>query len=128
LLFRRGAAAEPLYSFKHALVRDAAYNSLLRSQRSLRQAQVAQAIERLYADRVEEHLDRLGEHWFAAEAWDKAADCPTRAGQRAASAADSPSSSRTRQFHQRPQGDVDRCHPGNAGTARGLGRRPSLDE
>jgi tetratricopeptide (TPR) repeat protein len=87
LLFRRGAAAEPLYSFKHALVRDAAYNSLLRSQRGLRHAQVAQAIERLYADRIEGHLDRLGEHWFAAEAWDKAADCLTRAGQRAASAA-----------------------------------------
>jgi class 3 adenylate cyclase/tetratricopeptide (TPR) repeat protein len=87
LLFRRGAAAEPLYSFKHALVRDAAYNSLLRSQRGLRHAQVSQAIERLYADRLEEHLDRLGEHWFAAEAWDKAVDCLTRAGQRAASAA-----------------------------------------
>lgn len=87
LVFRRGAAAEAVYSFKHALVRDAAYHSLLRSQRGLRHAQVAQAIERLYADRIEEHLDRLGEHWFAAEAWDKAADHLTRAGQRAASAA-----------------------------------------
>jgi tetratricopeptide (TPR) repeat protein len=87
LVFRRGGAAEAVYSFKHALVRDTAYSSLLRSQRSLRHAQVAQAIERLYADRIEEHLDRLGEHWFAAEVWGKAADCLTRAGQRAASSA-----------------------------------------
>ena len=87
LVFRRGAAAEPVYTFKHALVRDTAYNSMLRSQRGQRHAQVAQAIERLYVDRIAEHLDRLGEHWFAAEAWDKAADCLTRAGQRAASAA-----------------------------------------
>lgn len=87
LVFRRGAAAEPVYMFKHALVRDTAYHSLLRSQRGLRHAQVALAIERLYADHVAEHLERLGEHWFAAEAWDKAAGCLTRAGQRAASAA-----------------------------------------
>ena len=87
LVFRRGPAAEAVYMFKHALVRDTAYNSLLRSQRGLRHAQVAEAIERLYADQLAEHLDRLGEHWFAAEAWDKAADCLTRAGQRAASAA-----------------------------------------
>ena len=87
LVFRRGAAEDTVYSFKHALVRDTAYNSLLRSQRGLRHAQVAQAMERLYAERIAEHLDRLGEHWFAAEAWDKAADCLTRAGQRAASTA-----------------------------------------
>jgi class 3 adenylate cyclase/tetratricopeptide (TPR) repeat protein len=87
LVFRRGAATEPMYKFKHALVRDTAYNSILRSQRSLRHTQVAEGIERLYADRIDEHLDRLGEHWFAAEAWGKAADCLTRAGQRAASAA-----------------------------------------
>jgi len=87
LVFRRGAAEDAVYTFKHALVRDTAYNSLLRSQRGVRHAQVAQAIERLHADRISEHLDRLGEHWFAAEAWDKAADCLTRAGQRAASAA-----------------------------------------
>ncbi len=87
LVFRRGTAEVPVYTFKHALVRDTAYNSMLRSQRGQRHAQVAQAIERLYAERIAEHLDRLGEHWFAAEAWDKAADCLTRAGQRAASAA-----------------------------------------
>ena len=38
LVFRRGTAPDATYSFKHALVRDTAYNSMLKSQRVLRHA------------------------------------------------------------------------------------------
>ena len=46
LVFRRGTPPEATYSFKHALVRDTAYNSMLKSQRVLRHRQIAAALER----------------------------------------------------------------------------------
>ena len=45
LLVRRGVAPEFSYQFKHALVRDTAYNSMLKSQRVLRHRQIAAALE-----------------------------------------------------------------------------------
>ena len=49
LVFRRGTPPDATYSFKHALVRDTAYNSMLKSQRVLRHRQIAVALEQ--ADR-----------------------------------------------------------------------------
>ena len=46
LVLRSGAVPDALYTFKHALIRDTAYNSMLKSQRVLRHAQVAAALER----------------------------------------------------------------------------------
>jgi hypothetical protein len=83
LVFRRGVGADASCTFKHALVRDTAYNSLLTSQRVQRHGQVAACIEKLYADRLPDHLERLGEHYFAAEVWDRASQVLTRAGQKA---------------------------------------------
>ena len=45
LAFRRGTPAEATYSFKHALVQDAAYDSLLKSKRQELHAKIARAIE-----------------------------------------------------------------------------------
>jgi class 3 adenylate cyclase/tetratricopeptide (TPR) repeat protein len=45
LVFRRGTPPDATYSFKHALVRDTAYNSMLKSQRVLRHRQIAAALE-----------------------------------------------------------------------------------
>jgi pimeloyl-ACP methyl ester carboxylesterase len=45
LVFHRGAPSDAAYSFKHALVRDAAYASLLRSRRRQLHARIANAIE-----------------------------------------------------------------------------------
>ena len=46
LVFCRGTPPDAIYSFKHALVRDTAYNSMLKLQRVLRHGQVAAALER----------------------------------------------------------------------------------
>ena len=46
LVARRGPAPDATYSFKHALIRDTASNSMLKSQRVLRHGQIAAAIER----------------------------------------------------------------------------------
>ena len=45
LVFRRGAPPEATYSFKHALVQDAAYQSLLKSKRQQLHARIAEALE-----------------------------------------------------------------------------------
>ncbi len=83
LVVRVDRGGEALGAFRHALVRDAAYESLLRSERQRRHAQVAAAMESLYADRLTEVYDRLGDHCAVAELWPKAADYFARAGARA---------------------------------------------
>jgi predicted ATPase len=45
LLFQRGVPPDAVYSFKHALVQDAAHSSLLRGTRQQLHAQIAQALE-----------------------------------------------------------------------------------
>jgi tetratricopeptide (TPR) repeat protein len=50
------------YTFKHALTHDVAYGSLLEERRRALHADVVDAIERLYADRLAEHVERLAEH------------------------------------------------------------------
>jgi predicted ATPase len=45
LVFRRGAPPEATYSFKHALVQDTAYGTLLKSRRQQLHARIAQVLE-----------------------------------------------------------------------------------
>ena len=52
LVFRRGEPPEAVYSFKHALVRDAAYESLLKSRRQQLHGQIARTLEQRFADIV----------------------------------------------------------------------------
>jgi class 3 adenylate cyclase/tetratricopeptide (TPR) repeat protein len=77
LVFRRGAGPDAIYSFKHALVRDAAYASMVKSQRVLRHGQIAAALENteaaasqpeLLAHHHQEagHLEAAFEHWSLA--------------------------------------------------------------
>ena len=51
-MYRRGTPPDATYTFKHALVQDAAYDSLLRSKRAQLHAQIAQVLERDFAERV----------------------------------------------------------------------------
>lgn len=51
------------YTFRHALTREVAYESLLKSRRRALHAQVAAAIEALYAGRLEEAYDHLTYHY-----------------------------------------------------------------
>jgi tetratricopeptide (TPR) repeat protein len=62
LVFRRGTPADAGYAFKHALIRDTAYNSMVRSQRALRHAQIAQALERSEPQTVAVHPELLAQH------------------------------------------------------------------
>ncbi|HTS54933.1 MAG TPA: adenylate/guanylate cyclase domain-containing protein [Burkholderiales bacterium] len=72
------------YTFKHALTHDVAYASLLQERRRALHARIVQVIEALYADRLDEHAERLAHHAQRGQIWEKAVTYLRRAGQRAA--------------------------------------------
>jgi tetratricopeptide (TPR) repeat protein len=79
LVIARGLAGEQ-YSFKHALVRDAAYAGLLRSRRVQLHAAIAHAIEWSFAHVVEAEPETLAYHLTEAGLPEKAAGYWLRAG------------------------------------------------
>src|SRR5436309_5570504 len=62
LVFQRGAPPESVYTFKHALVQDAAYSTLLRSDRQQLHARIAAVMERRFPERVEREPELLAHH------------------------------------------------------------------
>ena len=80
LLFRRGVTPDAAYSFKHALVRDAAYESLLKSRRQQLHGQIARALEEKFADIVTSQPEIVAHHFTAAGLVDPGIDYWLRAG------------------------------------------------
>ena len=66
LIFRRGAPPDAEYTFKHALVQDAAYDTLLRGKRQELHARVATVLEQRFADVVKRQPELLARHLTAA--------------------------------------------------------------
>jgi predicted ATPase len=62
-IYEQPAAADVEYTFKHALTHDVAYKSLLTERRRLLHERTGQAIERLFAERLEDHLTELAYHF-----------------------------------------------------------------
>jgi class 3 adenylate cyclase/predicted ATPase len=84
LLFRRGVPPESTYLFKHALVQDAAYGTLLRATRQELHARVAAVLEEHFGDLVERQPEVLAHHLTAAGDSGRAVDQWLKAGNRAA--------------------------------------------
>jgi tetratricopeptide (TPR) repeat protein len=63
LIFREQIEDQLVYRFKHALLQDAVYNSLLRERRERLHQLVGEAMEGLYADRLNEWAHTLAHHW-----------------------------------------------------------------
>jgi predicted ATPase len=80
LVFRRGAAATSVYSFKHALVQDAAYETLLREPRRALHARIAEALEAQFPDVAESRPEMLAHHAAEAGLIEKAAELWGKAG------------------------------------------------
>jgi class 3 adenylate cyclase/predicted ATPase len=80
LIFRNGMPPDAEYTFKHALVRDAAYSTLLRSRRQQFHARIAATLEAQFPE-VEPEL--LAYHYTEAGRLEQAADYWLKAGQRA---------------------------------------------
>jgi predicted ATPase/class 3 adenylate cyclase len=81
LVFRRGEPPkEAVYSFKHSLVRDAAYESLLKSRRQQLHGQIASALEQRFADIVASQPEIVAHHFTAAGLVNPAIDYWLKAG------------------------------------------------
>jgi len=74
LLYERGIYPHSTYIFKHALTREVAYNSLLIKRRKEVHSKVAGAIELLYSERLEEFYEKLANHYFESDNYEKARD------------------------------------------------------
>lgn len=83
-LVRRVDDSEPTFQFKHALTQESAYESLLKSQRAELHRRIAQAYEGLYANRLDEFVAQLSQHYVAAGDDAKTLEFATRAGDAAA--------------------------------------------
>jgi predicted ATPase len=71
-LYQSRVLPEPQYTFKHALTHRVAYESLLRERRRAVHRQIVQMIEAQYANRLDEHVERLAYHALGAQEQAKA--------------------------------------------------------
>ena len=79
LVYARGIAPDATYTFKHALIQDAAYEALLKTRRRELHRKVAQTLTEKFAEIAEAHPEVLARHWtegaeieLAIAAWTKA--------------------------------------------------------
>jgi class 3 adenylate cyclase/predicted ATPase len=82
LVFQRGAPPDAVYSFKHALVQDAAHSSLLRSSRQQLHAQIAEALETHSPELIESQPELFAQHYAEAGLVEKSVACWGKAGHR----------------------------------------------
>jgi class 3 adenylate cyclase/tetratricopeptide (TPR) repeat protein len=83
LIRERSRDPELEYIFKHALTQEAAYNLMLVRRRKDYHRRAGAVLERLYADRLDEHAAALAYHFWHGDDWQRAADYSMRAGNRA---------------------------------------------
>jgi class 3 adenylate cyclase/predicted ATPase len=84
LVFRRGTPPQAMFMFKHALVRDAAYRSLLRGRRQVLHARVADALESRFPEVAAATPEVVAHHLTEAGRGERAVAYWLKAGQRAA--------------------------------------------
>jgi tetratricopeptide (TPR) repeat protein len=82
LLFRQGVAPHATYLFKHALVQDAAYGTLLREPRRVLHARIAETLDSQFAETADNQPELLARHCTEAGLIEKAAALWGKAGQR----------------------------------------------
>jgi predicted ATPase/class 3 adenylate cyclase len=130
IIYQQGLLSEQAYVFKHAVIQDVAYNSLLRERRKHLHGAVADAITELYADRLAEHYGELAHHCAQAERWKDVLRYASLAGTRAAHAF----ANQEAKAHQRlaleaarriepppPPGELAKLHGGHASVLAVLG-------
>jgi class 3 adenylate cyclase/predicted ATPase len=83
LMFRRGTPPDAEYTFKHAMVQDAAYSTLIRSRRQQIHSRIAATLEEKFHDVVVAQPEQLARHCAEAGLVDKAVEYWLRAGQQA---------------------------------------------
>jgi predicted ATPase len=84
LVYQRGIPPQATYTFKHALIQDAAYESLLKSTRQHYHQRIAQVLEAQFPETAESQPELLAHHYTEAGLTEKAVHYWYHAGQRAA--------------------------------------------
>jgi tetratricopeptide (TPR) repeat protein len=84
-LYNSSRGPDPQYTFRHALTHEVAYASVPVAQRRLLHAAIVEAVERIYADRLNEHIEQLAHHAFHGELWPQAVGYLRESGAKAAS-------------------------------------------
>src|SRR4029077_1963496 len=84
LIYGRGAPPEASYVFKHALVQDTAYESLLRSRRQQIHHRVAEALRNHFPGQAESEPEIVAQHFTKAALPREALEWWSKAGRRAA--------------------------------------------
>jgi class 3 adenylate cyclase/predicted ATPase len=82
-LYQRGLPPQATYAFKHALIQDAAYQSLLRSTRQQHHQRIAQVLEAQFPDITETQPELVAHHYTEAGLAAQAIPYWQRAGERA---------------------------------------------
>jgi class 3 adenylate cyclase/predicted ATPase len=83
LAYQRGVPPKSVYTFKHALVQDTAYQSLLRSQRKELHGRIADALESHFPERVAREPEEIARHCEQAGRIEEAIAHYQRAGEQA---------------------------------------------
>ena len=83
LIYRSGTPDEPTYIFKHALIRDTAYESLLNKERRARHAEIAEVLETHFINLAEREPELLAHHFIEAGVGELAVEKLYEAGTRA---------------------------------------------
>jgi tetratricopeptide (TPR) repeat protein len=82
-IYEQPAFRQAEYVFKHALTQEVAYNSVLIEWRKALHERVGIAMEAMYADHLDDHLDKLAHHFGRSDDTGKAIDYYGRAGKQA---------------------------------------------
>jgi class 3 adenylate cyclase/predicted ATPase len=82
LIYRRGQPPAARYTFKHALIRDTAYQSLLKSRRAIYHQRIARVMEERYPEVRETQPELLAHHYTEAGLAEEAVGCWQRAALR----------------------------------------------
>jgi class 3 adenylate cyclase/predicted ATPase len=80
LVFQRGTPPNAIYTFKHALVQDAAHGSMLRSTRQQLHAQIVQALETHSPELMDTQPELFAQHYAEAGLVEKSVACWAKAG------------------------------------------------
>ena len=82
LVFKKGTPLQPVFTFKHALVQDTAYQSLLKSKRQQFHQQIASTLEDRFPGTAQTQPELLAHHFTEANLTERAIDYWRTAGQR----------------------------------------------
>jgi len=82
-IYEQPAAGDVEYIFKHALTQEVAYNALLIERRKLLHERAGEALESMFAEQLDDHLDELARHYSRSDNVSKAIEYLGRAGQQA---------------------------------------------